>query len=69
MKKIFEGCTALQCSDLEIDANTVEETTPGDFNSCQSLRTFSCKEDLEYFNFQDGKSEVSYHCTGRCVIV
>ena len=67
MKENFQGCTAIQCSDLDIDANSVEETSPGDMTSCQAIRTFHCKNDLEYFKFQDWESEVSFHCTGRFI--
>ena len=52
MKENFQGCTAIQCSDLDIDANSVEETSPGDMTSCQAIQQYTSSQKLRNHKVQ-----------------
>ena len=61
------GCSPNPCEDLDVDTNSVEETTANDA-TCLTPRTFSCKKDIENFDFAFGHLELSYLCTPRSFI-
>ena len=61
------GCSPNPCEDLDVDTNSVEETTANDA-TCLTPRTFSCKKDVENFDFAFGHLELSYLCTPRSFI-
>ena len=60
----IHGCVPTECSRLTINDTSVQETTTGEV-SCHTERTFSCKQDLEFFSFASDLPDMSYACTPR----
>ena len=57
------ACTPYPCADLSVHTESVEETTEGD--TCQTARTFRCKNEMEYFEQAYGETEVTFQCKSR----
>ena len=62
----IQPCKEMTC-DIEelLDRNTVMEITEeqNDICPCQTIRTFKCKNEHEFFSFKFGLSEMNYQYT------
>ena len=58
----IEGCSKLECSSLSVDTNTAEEI---DLGSCKTWKHVRCSDQMEYLEFDQGKSWINYECTRK----
>ena len=56
------GCASITCQPLDVDSGTIDSEINSD--SC-SVQKYRCKNEMEFFEFQDGVSEISYQCLAR----
>ena len=58
------NCVATYC-EIDVDDETVEETTEEQPTTCHTNRTLACKNEFEHFNFEFGLTTLSGVCYPR----